>query len=152
MVLALPKMHHVAIVVADMEAAAADFQRRWGVSIEDVRDYVTTDAPYRGDRVTFTARFGFIRTGGAQIEVIQPVEGRSPYTDFLAANNGDGVHHLAYIVESIDAYLQQLTDIGEPPSIQLDVPFAGSGRVIYIEHVAHGPVIELVEMPKAPEQ
>ena len=152
MVLALPKMHHVAIVVADIEAAAADFQRRWGVSIEDVRDYVTTDAPYQGGRVTFTARFGFIRTGGAQIEVIQPVEGRSPYTDFLAANHGDGVHHLAYIVESIDAYLQQLTDIGEPPSIQLDVPFAGSGRVIYIEHVAHGPVIELVEMPKAPEQ
>ena len=64
MVLALPQMHHVALVVANMDATQADFQRRWGVSIEDIREYVTTDAPYRGEVVTFTARFGFIRTCG----------------------------------------------------------------------------------------
>ncbi|WP_448332505.1 VOC family protein [Streptomyces sp. DSM 41534] len=46
-----------------------------------------------------------MKTGASEIELIQPLKGRPPYTEFLDLH-GEGVHHLAYVVKSIDQYLE----------------------------------------------
>ncbi|MFD8337957.1 VOC family protein [Streptomyces solisilvae] len=48
-----------------------------------------------------------MKTGASEIELIQPLKGRPPYTEFLDLH-GEGVHHLAYVVEGIDQYLESL--------------------------------------------
>ncbi|MFD8280668.1 VOC family protein [Streptomyces solisilvae] len=60
-----------------------------------------------GREVGSSARHGFIKTGASEIELIQPLKGRPPYTEFLDLH-GEGVHHLAYVVEGIDQYLESL--------------------------------------------
>lgn len=146
----LPPLWHIGIVVADIETAAADFERRWGVATEDLIEMSFAGATYRGEKTTLTAIYGFIRSGGSEIELIQPVSTPSPYADFLAANGGDGAHHIAYVVDAIDPYLAQLAAAGQAPEVVLDAPVTADqgGRFAYVEGVAHGPAVELVELPE----
>lgn len=147
MPLSLPPLHHVGIVVADFDAAARDFEHLWGVPTEGLMEPSFDEVIYRGSPIEMTARYGFIRTGASELELIQPLAGPSPYADFLTENGGEGIHHLAYIVESIDAYLDQLRD-AQPETI---ASIRDHGvRIVYISGVGHGPVIELIEMPKQP--
>ena len=70
---ALPPLAHVGIVVADLERAAADYERRWGVTTEQVQDLALDDARLHGKQAGASARYGFISTGASQIELIQPL-------------------------------------------------------------------------------
>ena len=146
----LPPLAHVGIVVADLERAAADYERRWGVTTEQVQDLALDDARLHGKQAGTSARYGFISTGASQIELIQPLSAPSPYTEFLTANGGDGVHHLAYIVDGIDPFLEHLREVGETVDVGFTTSFTypgiGSGRFVYIDGIMHGPVIELIEM------
>jgi catechol 2,3-dioxygenase-like lactoylglutathione lyase family enzyme len=147
---ALPPLAHVGIVVADLERAAADYERRWGVTTEQVQDLALDDARLHGKQAGTSARYGFISTGASQIELIQPLAAPSPYTEFLEVNGGDGVHHLAYIVDGIDPFLEHLREAGETVDIGFTTSFTfpglGGGRFAYLDGLMHGPVIELIEM------
>ena len=146
----LPPLAHVGIVVADLERAAADYERRWGVATEQVQDLALDDALLHGKQAATSARYGFISTGASQIELIQPLAAPSPYTEFLEANGGDGVHHLAYFVDVIDPFLEHLREAGGTVDIGFTTSFTfpgiGSGRFVYLDGLMHGPVIELIEM------
>jgi catechol 2,3-dioxygenase-like lactoylglutathione lyase family enzyme len=147
MTIALPPLLHVGLVVADMDAASADFERRWGVATERRMDLTPEWATYRGETVAFSARYGFLRSGASEVELIQPLTGSSPYADFLQENGGDGIHHLAYVVDAIDPYLEQLRATDGDVAILLDAGLPGGGRFTYVEGAAHGTVVELIELP-----
>ena len=153
MPIALPPLAHVGIVVADFERAAADYERRWGATTENVTDMLLEDAQLHGTPAATSARYGFISTGASQIELIQPLGAPSPYTEFLEANGGDGVHHLAYIVDGIDPFLKHLREAGETVDVVFTTSFTfpgiGSGRWAYIDRLMHGPVVELIEITSA---
>nr|WP_238356520.1 VOC family protein [Kribbella italica] len=144
----MPALHHVGLVVEDITAAAADYERRWNVTAGPVHDLTFPQAHVHGERLDLSARYSFIDTGASQIELIQPVSEASPYTEFLEANGGDGVHHLAYFVDTIDDYLDQLRAAGEPVDLVLDAVVPGGGRFVYLDGLAHGPVVELIETPR----
>lgn len=146
MTVKLPPLHHVGIVVADMEAAADDYRRRWGVETVDVTEMTFPGVTYEGREIALTATYGFVRTGASEIEFIQPGSTPSPYADFLDRNGGDGVHHLAYVVERAEAYLEQLAEAGAP-DVLLDAPLGDDGgRFVYVDGAAHGPVVELIAL------
>jgi len=146
MTVALPPLYHVGIVVADMQSAAADFERRWGAPMYRVNDADFPRTVFHGRPTTMSARYGFINTGASEIELIEPLSTPSPYTEFLDANGGDGVHHLAYIVDAIDPYLDQLRALGVDATPLLDAAIGEDGRFVYLERTAHGPVVELIEL------
>ena len=147
---ALPPLAHVGTPVADLERAAADYERRWGVTTEQVQDLALDDARLHGKQAAASARYGFISTGASQIELIQPLTAPSPYTEFLKANGGDGVHHLAYIVDGIDPFLEHLREVGDTVDVDFTTSFTypgiGSGRFVYIDGLMHGPLTELIEI------
>jgi methylmalonyl-CoA/ethylmalonyl-CoA epimerase len=150
MTVKLPPLHHVGIVVADIEAAAEDYRRRWGVETVDVTEMTFTGVTYEGREIALTATYGFVRTGASEIEFIQPGSSPSPYADFLDRNGGDGVHHIAYVVERAEPYLEQLAEAGARPRIVVDAPLGDDGgRFVYVDAVAHGPVVELIELSEA---
>jgi catechol 2,3-dioxygenase-like lactoylglutathione lyase family enzyme len=150
----LPPLAHVGIVVADLERAAADYERLWGVTTEQVQDVALDDARLHGKQAPTSARYGLISTGASQIELIQPLGGPSPYTEFLETNGGDGVHHLAYVVDGIDPVLKHLREVGETVDVGFTTSFTfpgiGSGRFVYLDGLMHGPVIELIELTAVP--
>jgi methylmalonyl-CoA/ethylmalonyl-CoA epimerase len=128
-----------------MEKASRDYERLWGAPTENVYELTSEGALYHGEPTTLVARYGFIRTGASEIELIEPVSAVSPYRDFLRENGGDGAHHLAYMVDAIDPYLDRLREAGALDLV-LDAPLKTmGGRFVYVGGAAHGPVIELIE-------
>jgi len=71
---------------------------------EDRSDILTE---YRGQPGSFRYRQAFADLGSVELEIIQPLEGESIWSDFLAAH-GEGIHHIRFNVtdlESVQAYL-----------------------------------------------
>ncbi|TRO63016.1 VOC family protein [Streptomyces sp. IB201691-2A2] len=145
MPISLPPLFHVGIIVEDFDRAVADYEKRWGVNTEQITDLEFPTAKLHGEVVGSSARYGFIRTGSSEIELIQPLDGRLPYTEFLDLH-GEGVHHLAYVVGSIDQHLESLRATGEGAPVTFEASIAGRTRFVYLDGLAHGPAIELIEM------
>jgi len=47
---------------------------------------------------------------------------------------------------SIDPYLERLAAADDPVDVVLDAPIADGGRFVYVVGVAHGTVVELIEL------
>jgi len=63
----------------------------------------------------------FVKLGGFEIEFFQPVSGQNMVSDFLA-KHGEGVHHLAYQVEDMEAEIARLDQAGLKPVEQFTGP------------------------------
>jgi methylmalonyl-CoA epimerase len=81
------------------------------------------------------------------MELIQPTDLEGPIAAFMA-KRGEGVHHVAYEVDDIEAKLAELKTVG----VQLidEVPRVGAHnwRIAFIHpKSAHGVLTELVQVP-----
>ena len=71
--ISLPPLFHVGIIVEDFDRAVADYEKRWGANTEQITDLEFPTAKLHGEVVGSSARYGFIRTGSSEIELIQPL-------------------------------------------------------------------------------
>lgn len=144
----LPPLWHIGIVVSDFKAAAGQLEARWDAEVEDQMEMQFPSAIYEGSEASFSAQFGFVRTGATELELIQPLTGRSPYADFLDRNEGDGIHHLAYMVDDVESYL---VGFDKDPDVKVivDSPAGEDGRFVYLEGALPGPCTELITIPSA---
>jgi methylmalonyl-CoA/ethylmalonyl-CoA epimerase len=92
-------IHHVGIVVEDIQAAVEQY-RRIGFS----GGIVTRVSEQNVDIAAMQA-------GPSWIEIMSPVETDSPIGRFLASR-GPGVHHIAYLVDDLAATLARLDASG----------------------------------------
>jgi catechol 2,3-dioxygenase-like lactoylglutathione lyase family enzyme len=99
-----------------------------------------------GEPVPFTLRVAFGALGGVLIELLEPLDDKSPHAEFLAAN-GEGLHHLAYLVPDFDDQLAAVR--AARPEAKLLIDGTGPGnpvRWVYVDGgAARGTVIELLE-------
>jgi methylmalonyl-CoA/ethylmalonyl-CoA epimerase len=56
-------------------------------------------------------RVAFFRAGSARIELLEPAEPDSAIAKFLE-RRGEGLHHLAFTVEDIEARIAELRELG----------------------------------------
>ncbi|WP_160311005.1 VOC family protein [Streptomyces sp. 150FB] len=142
--ISLPPLFHVGIIVEDFDRVVADYEKRWGVSTEQITDLEFPTAKlHREGRPLCPLRLH--KDGIFGDRLIQPLGGRSPYTEFLDLH-GEGVHHLAYVVGSIDQHLESLRATGEGAPVTFKASIAGRTRFLYLDGLAHGPAIELIEV------
>jgi methylmalonyl-CoA/ethylmalonyl-CoA epimerase len=94
-----PSLHHVAIVVANLDVAVARY-RALGYSGGE-RFALAEQAV---EVVTF-------RSGPGWIELIQPTDPEGPIARFLA-KRGEGMHHVAYAVPDLEAAMAALDAAG----------------------------------------
>jgi len=131
-------IHHVAIAVEDIDAALADFERKYNVkpiSVEVVEDQGVKEA--------------MIAIGGSHIQLLEPLERESPVGTFLS-RNGEGMHHMAFAVTDIEDALQHLRSQGAR-LIDTSPRIGGGGHRIAFVHPGDlgGTLIELVEVDDA---
>jgi methylmalonyl-CoA/ethylmalonyl-CoA epimerase len=62
---------------------------------------------YYGQPADFTARMAFTELGPVELELIQPVSGRSIWADFLD-QHGEGIHHIRFNLEDLEPVLEYL--------------------------------------------
>lgn len=95
------RLNHVAIVVPDLDAAAAIYRDTLGAT-------VSARVPLPDHGVTTV----FVELPNTKIELLEPLGDASPIAKFLEKNPAGGMHHLCYEVEDIIAARDRLASAG----------------------------------------
>jgi len=105
-------IHHICIVVKDIEKTKSYYESigigpwtAYPPLVEYTKLNVEDEAGFFGTRFVFT------HVGDLQLQLAQPGEGKSHYKDFLETK-GEGVFHIGFAVDDVDAAEQQLTGDG----------------------------------------
>jgi len=134
----LGKVHHVAVVVADLDAALAFYRDILGLELEAV-------VPIPSDRV----EIAFLPVGEVKIELVHPTDDSTGVARFLASR-GEGFHHVCFEVDNLAEALLRLEIAG----IELidTAPRRGAeGPVAFLHpRSCHGVLVELIEAPGGP--
>jgi hypothetical protein len=106
----------------------------------------TGDGVVHGKPTPFSLRIAFGALGGVLLELLEPLDDRSPHAEFLAAR-GEGLHYLAHLVSDFDEQLAAVR--AARPEAELLIDGTGPGnpvRWVYVDGAAaRGTVIELLE-------
>jgi len=144
-------VRQIALVVPDLEVAVRAYADALGVGPWNV---YTIGAPwmtgmtYRGEPADFRIRHALAFSGEVMLELVQPLEGRSIWQEYLDAR-GASLHHIAFYVDDFDASAAQMAGRGWIP-VQAGVGFGRSrdGVFTYFEHpAAVGIIVEVVKPP-----
>jgi methylmalonyl-CoA epimerase len=130
------KIEHVALAVADLDAAIAHYREVWGIEVshrEKVEDQGVEEA--------------MLPLGDTFLQLVAPTDDETTVGRFLA-NRGEGLHHLAYEVDDLARTLEELKAKG----VQLidEVPRRGGrGHLVAFVHPKsnHGLLVELIQAP-----
>lgn len=132
------RIHHVAVVVAEMGPALGLYRDSLGLDVETVM-------PIPDDRVTIA----FLPVGEVKIELVEPTDDTTGVAKFLAAR-GEGFHHVCFEVADLAETLTRLAIDG----IELidTAPRKGAeGPVAFLHpRSCHGVLVELIEAPGGP--
>ncbi len=136
--LGIGKIHHVAVVVRDLEGSLGLYRDSLGLELEKVM-------PIPSDHV----RIGFVLVGEVKIELVQPTDGTTGVSRFLESK-GEGFHHICFEVPDIQAALDRLASDGLQ-LIDTSPRMGADGPVAFVHPKScHGVLVELVEAPGGP--
>jgi len=109
-----PRLGHIGIVVADIEAATRTYAQLFGLDVPEIRLSVRA-APrtYRGEPLPpeTTVRVARFNLENVEVELMEPVGGPSVWREVLDAG-GPAVHHLGFVVPDAGATLAELEGRG----------------------------------------
>ena len=133
----LKKIHHIAVAVDNLDEAAKFYQNVLGLDLAGV-EVVSAQK----------TKVGFFKIGASNIELVQPAEPDSPLDKFLKTK-GQGMHHLCFEVDDIEAEIKNLLENGATMIDQKPRPGAHNSRVAFVHpKSSSGVLIELVELSK----
>jgi methylmalonyl-CoA/ethylmalonyl-CoA epimerase len=124
----------VCVVVRDLDATMKNYVEIAGIGPWAVYDFGPPDVAnmrFRGRPVVSRAKLALTWTKDRMWEIIQPVEGPSPYQEFLR-DRGEGLHHtlVQHAGHKFDEVLERFRAQGCEPLMTLE--FRGT-RVAYID-------------------
>lgn len=86
----------IGVVVTDAAAVVSHLEQILGWRPSGTRETMRIPGrTYRGEAEDFACRMYFYQFSTIELEIIQPLCGRSCWSDYLTAN-GDGIHHLLF--------------------------------------------------------
>jgi methylmalonyl-CoA/ethylmalonyl-CoA epimerase len=128
------RIDHVGVAVSDLDAAAALYEGAFGMPLAH-RETVESQG----------VEAALLDVGEGHVELLQPLDAETMVGRFIE-RRGEGLHHVAYAVNDIDATLEQLKGSGvELIDEQARVGIRGS-RVAFLDPKSTGSVLtEIVE-------
>jgi methylmalonyl-CoA/ethylmalonyl-CoA epimerase len=141
----------VGILVCDLDLALERYARLWPLGRWRCWVYGPATVPhltYRGRPGTYSMRLA-LNTESPQLELIQPLEGPSIYEEWFAAR-GEGLHHVAIFVESLEDAVASVTGAGYAV-LQSGYGYGldGDGGYAYFDTERDlGIIVEAVEVPR----
>jgi methylmalonyl-CoA epimerase len=134
----LGAIHHVAVVVRDLDAAVRFYHDTLGLDLDAV-------VPIPSDGV----RIAFLPVGSSRIELVEPVDPSTGVARFLASR-GEGFHHVCFEVPDIAAALARLEASGVE-LIDRAARGGAEGPVAFLHpRSCHGVLVELIEARGGP--
>jgi len=128
---------HVGIAVRELAAAAAAFEAILGRAAERVEAL-----PGMGVRIAF------FPLAGGEIELVEGTDPAGTLARFIAGR-GEGVHHLCFEVEDLQAAIDRLVAAGVPMVDRVPRDGGAGTRVAFLHpRGTGGALIELCERPR----
>jgi Glyoxalase/Bleomycin resistance protein/Dioxygenase superfamily len=140
----------VAVVVRDLEAYASRQSRLLGNGpwrVYEFGPHMMARYEHRGLPATGRTLVALNDTH-PQVEILQPLSGRSIHQDWLD-QHGEGLHHVGAIVESVESVVAVASDdhVGVLSSGE-GFGTDGSGRFAYLDTQSQlGMILEVIEPP-----
>ena len=131
----LSKIEHVALAVADLEASIRLYTEVWGLSLEH-RELVEEQG----------VEEAMFPIGDSYIQLLCPTGPDTTVGRFIA-KNGEGLHHIAYEVDDIEAALAALAAAGARLIDEKPRKGSRNTRVAFVHPKPNaGVLVELVEL------
>lgn len=142
----LPPLSQVGIVVKDVRKTMEYYGRLFGVG--PFRNIVSAPKKHwvKGEPFPIKLNMAFAPIGPVDLELIEPIDD-GPHKWFLDSR-GEGLHHLGFIVDNYDAWVNylKLHGIDILMNIERDMPGNKRRRAAYMQSDGIGGVlIELME-------
>ncbi len=136
----LTKVHHIAVLVSDLEAALAPFRDLLGLPLSRLETV--------GEQ---NARVAFLPIGDTRIELVEPLDKGGALGRFLERTGG-GLHHVCFEVEDLEAALATLKARGARLIDEQPRPGGHGMRVAFVHPSSTARVlVELAEHhPRGP--
>ncbi|MDW7644060.1 MAG: methylmalonyl-CoA epimerase [Desulfuromonadales bacterium] len=129
------KINHIGIAVKSLENALPLYRDVMGMAFEGTEEVAEQKV-----------RVAFLAVGESRIELLEPTSEDSPVAKFLE-KNGEGVHHIAYQVEHLEAVLADLAAQGVRLIDEKPRRGAHGTRIAFLHPKATGGVLtELCEV------
>lgn len=130
------KIEHIGIAVKDLEKSNELFTALLGYP-----NYKTETV--ESEQVSTS----FFKTGDSKIELLQAQNPNSAIAKFIE-KRGEGIHHIAFEVENIQAEIDRLLSAGFLPTGSSTEPFKGAdNKLVFFFHpkTTNGVLIELCQ-------
>lgn len=149
----MPPLHHIGMVVRDYERTLANLGGALGFGPAHRFDFVDPTAVLANGETGLALKGAFVWMRNTALEIVEPVDDRSPHAHFLK-ERGEGLHHLAYWVNSVRGEIETMSRNGVPPRILVDGTAEGNPVPwCYLEgDMAGSAIIELIERNQGSEQ
>jgi hypothetical protein len=104
----------IGVVVADIDQATHNLSEIFGIGPFHIVEWPPAERSdiikfYYSKPADFTARMAFTNLGPVELELIQPVSGKSIWADFLQEKGG-GIHHIRFNVDDVGLVREYLSD------------------------------------------
>jgi methylmalonyl-CoA/ethylmalonyl-CoA epimerase len=134
----LGRVHHVALVVADLDVSLRFWRDTLGLPVDLVVDM-------EHDR----SRIAFLPVGESKVELVQPTDDTTGVARFLAGK-GEGFHHVCFEVDNIAETLMRL-EMDGMELIDTAARKGAEGPVAFLHpRSCHGVLVELIEVQGGP--
>lgn len=129
----MSELHHIGIAVRSID--------------ERLRVYAALGLEPAGEELVADqkVRVAFLPVAGSRLELLEPTAPDSPIARFIE-KRGEGLHHLCFRVDDIEAAMQRAREHGLTPLSPAPLPGAHGTRVCFIHPASTGGVLlELVQ-------
>ncbi|HAA85197.1 MAG TPA: methylmalonyl-CoA epimerase [Kosmotogaceae bacterium] len=128
------RIDHIGIAVKSIEERVSFFADFLGIEV-----YGEEVLAERGLKVAI------LKIGETKIELLEPINLNSQISKFIE-KRGEGIHHIAFNVDDIDAAFKNAKEDGYTPLSDSPSPGAGNTRIVFLHPKTTGGVlVELVE-------
>jgi methylmalonyl-CoA/ethylmalonyl-CoA epimerase len=113
-------INHIGIAVRSIEAQRPFYEETLGAVYEGTEEVADQKV-----------RVGFFRVGDVRLELLEPSDSSSTIATFIE-KKGEGLHHVAYTVEDIEARIAELKQTGVRMIDQSPRPGAHHTRIAFV--------------------
>ena len=125
------KIDHLGIAVKSLDESIPYYEKTLGLKCEHIEEVESQKV-----------KTAFFDVGGTHIELLEPTADDSPIAKFLESK-GEGIHHIAFGTDDIEAQLQQAADSGARLIHEKPIEGAGDKLVAFLHPKStHGVLTE----------
>ena len=110
----LPPPDQIGIVVRDVDETIRFYSSVFGWGPFYVTETAPREGAFWGATTRYSLKLAFAQLGPIEIELIQVLEGDTAHSKFLQ-EEGEGLHHLRFLVDDLDGVLEALAGEGIEP-------------------------------------